>query len=61
MKVKISAETTGKEVIEEFIIPQVKNNGIVVNTGDVKIYATKKNGEKVAIEPENLSFVFNRE
>lgn len=61
MKVKINAESTGKEIIDEHIVPKVKDNGIVVNTGEVKIFVKKKDGTEVEVQPENIRFVFSRE
>ena len=62
MKVSINAEVSGQEVIDEFVIPKInEENGIVVNTGEVKVsvFSEKKN-EYIDFDSKNVKFIFKR-
>ena len=61
MKIQINAEADGNEVINDFVIPKVKESGIVVNSGDVKVQVfSEKAGKFIDYKPEHVKFIFAR-
>jgi hypothetical protein len=58
MKLNISAELDGTEIIQDFI-NALSNKKVDTSVGAVKIVVTNKNGEPVEIAPEKIKLVYN--
>lgn len=61
MKLKIEANVTGDEIVNEYILPNVKSKGVDGTVENVKVQVQNKNNEWVDVTPSKVRFIFNKE
>ena len=59
MKVNVSCELSGQDVINEFFGPEIKKNGVDPANGKVTVSVQNKAGEFVEVAAEKVKFVFS--
>ena len=61
MKIQVNAETDGNEIISQYILPQIKNQGIEPKTEEIKVMVWSEKSQKyIDFKPEQVKFIFNR-
>jgi hypothetical protein len=58
MKLSITAEISGEEIVQGFV-RDLKDNKIDVSIGSVKVIVLNKNGEPVEVAAEKIKLIFS--
>ena len=58
MKLNISAEINGHEIIESFI-KNLKDNNLSPDVGQIKVFVLNKAGQEVEVTPDKIVVKYN--
>ena len=60
MKINITAEANGKEIVENHIIPLLAASKITAEPKDIKVQVVNKDGNLVDVDPSKIKFSYGK-